>query len=353
MQGTLDSNFLLFDLEIEKTTRRLCKETKERRKTQLEAVENPHNEGHGVILRILKLGLSWTIPFQEFMGVVQLNGVSEDAIWLRLFPFSVKDKAKHWLDSLATSCISTWADLVQKFLTRYVSPSKSAKLRIEITSFHRQEGEPLSDAWEHYNEILRQCPHYSFEFWIQVQSFYNGLLPHARSMVDATAGGALNFKTSEQAWDLLEMMANNEYQRQGERVVVKKGIMEVNTLNALLAQNKIMTQQLVNLSKKVKTLNISAYVKAITTRSGKVRKESNDEESREKPCGNLSSNEDASNESNEKQSLHGREPGQESSSKGKKKVEVEEKSFGPLPFIKVPFPQRLRKQQDESNLENS
>ncbi|KAI4346011.1 hypothetical protein L6164_013094 [Bauhinia variegata] len=196
--------------------------------------------------------------FLQICDTVKLNGVSEEAIWLRLFPFSVKDKARHWLDSLARRSISTWVDLVQKFLTRYSPPSKLAKLRTEITSFHQQKGESLSDAWERYNEILRRCPHHSFEFWIQVQSFYNGLLPHARSMVDTAASGALNFKTPEQAWDLLEMMANNDYQRQGERAVVKKGIMEVDTLNALLAQNKIMTQQLANLSKKVEGLNICA-----------------------------------------------------------------------------------------------
>ncbi|KAI4297637.1 hypothetical protein L6164_037519 [Bauhinia variegata] len=102
----------------------------------------------------------------------KLNGVSEDVIQLRLFPLFVKDKARDWLDSLAKGSISTWADLNENL---------------------------LSDAWEHYNEILRQCPYHSFEFWIQVQSFYNGLLSHARSMVYATAGGGLNYKTPEQA----------------------------------------------------------------------------------------------------------------------------------------------------------
>ncbi|KAI4332189.1 hypothetical protein L6164_017119 [Bauhinia variegata] len=204
MRGTLDSNFLLFDPKIEKTSRRLHKETKERRKAQLEAMENPHSEGH--------------------------RGNPNNPQVRTLMDYSIP---------------------------RVDGCSTISKLRTEITTFHQQEGESLSDAWECYNEILRRCPHHSFEFWIQVQSFYNGLLPHARSMVYAATVGDLNFKTPEQAWNLLEMMANNDYQRQGERVVAKKGIMEVDTLNALLAQNKIMTQQLANLSKKVESLNIS------------------------------------------------------------------------------------------------
>ncbi|KAI4297463.1 hypothetical protein L6164_037352 [Bauhinia variegata] len=459
-------------------------------------MENPHNEGHrgNPNKPQVRFLMDYSIPRVNGCGTsitrppVQANTFELKLALLQLVQqnqfgdHDSEDPNAHITNFLqiCDTVKLNGPDLVQKFFTRYFPPSKSATLRTEITSFHQQEGESLSDAWERYNEILRRCPHHSFEFWIQVQSFYNGLLPHARSMVDAAAGGALNFKTPEQAWDLLEMMANNDYQRQGERVVVKKGIMEVDTLNALLAQNKIMTQQLANLSKKVEGLNISAvslpsiscdfcggnhssgecprnmfgqssqeqlnylgnpprpqndpfsntynlgwrnhpniswgnkgnqgapqrppfsyqapqqlfspnvhsqpqsseknsfigecsgkvinerpqgslpsdtipnpkeHVKAITTRSGKViqplpRKEIN-EESREKPCENFSSNEDASNESNNKQFLHGRESRQKSSFKGKKKVEIEEKPFTPSPLIKVPFPQRLKKQQDE------
>ncbi|KAI4347782.1 hypothetical protein L6164_008564 [Bauhinia variegata] len=43
-----------------------------------------------------------------------------------------------------------------------------------------------------------------------------------------------------------------------DRVVVKKDIIEVDILDTLLAQNKIMTQQLANLSKRVESLNTSA-----------------------------------------------------------------------------------------------
>ena len=40
------------------------------------------------------------------------NGVSDDAIRLRLFPFSLRDKAKGWLNSLPTGSITTWDVMV-------------------------------------------------------------------------------------------------------------------------------------------------------------------------------------------------------------------------------------------------
>ena len=40
--------------------------------------------------------------FLEICDTFKMNGVSSDAIKLRLFPFSLRDKAKQWLYSLAS-----------------------------------------------------------------------------------------------------------------------------------------------------------------------------------------------------------------------------------------------------------
>jgi len=48
-------------------------------------------------------------PLSIFRGgdMLKLNGVSSDAIYLRLFPFSLRDKVRAWLHSLPTGCIIT------------------------------------------------------------------------------------------------------------------------------------------------------------------------------------------------------------------------------------------------------
>lgn len=65
--------------------------------------------------------------FLKIWDTFKYNGVSEDVIWLRLFPFSLRDKAKHWLNSLHVGSIATWDDMISSFLAKYLSPSKMAK----------------------------------------------------------------------------------------------------------------------------------------------------------------------------------------------------------------------------------
>ncbi|KAG8657494.1 hypothetical protein MANES_03G073016v8, partial [Manihot esculenta] len=44
----------------------------------------------------------------EISDMVKLNGVSKGAIRLRLFPFSLRDRAREWLNALPPRSITTW-----------------------------------------------------------------------------------------------------------------------------------------------------------------------------------------------------------------------------------------------------
>ena len=99
----------------------------------------------------------------------------------------------------------------QKFLAKFFPPTKTAKLRNDITSFVQFDNESLYEVWEHYKELMRRCPHHAIPKQLLVQTFYNGLIGHLRTIVDAAAGGALMGKSSNEAFDLLEEMAANNY----------------------------------------------------------------------------------------------------------------------------------------------
>jgi len=99
--------------------------------------------------------------------------------------------------------------MVTKFVTKYFTPSKSARMRNEITTFVQQETKSLYKAWERYKELLRKCPHHSLPDWLQVQIFYNGLAPSFKANLDAASGGSFNLKTHEEALETLELMASN------------------------------------------------------------------------------------------------------------------------------------------------
>ena len=96
--------------------------------------------------------------FLEVCDMLKINGVTDDAIKLRAFPFSLKGKAKQWLQSLPRASITTWEEMVETFLARYFPPGKSAKLRNEISSFMQSELESLFEAWERFKDLLRKCP---------------------------------------------------------------------------------------------------------------------------------------------------------------------------------------------------
>ncbi|XP_048140761.1 uncharacterized protein LOC125316465 [Rhodamnia argentea] len=173
--------------------------------------------------------------FLEICDTIKYNGVTDDAIRLRLFPFSLRDKAKSWLTSLPAGSITTWDDLAQKFLSKYFPPAKSAKMRNDISTFVRMDGESLYEAWERFKELLRRCPHHGLPVWMQVHTFYNGVMPNLRSTIDAAAGGTLNNKSPKEAFDLLEEMVSNSYQWPIERLSTRKpnGIYEVGVSNAI------------------------------------------------------------------------------------------------------------------------
>ncbi|KAF7821995.1 uncharacterized protein G2W53_027450 [Senna tora] len=128
------------------------------------------------------------LNFLEFCDTFKHNGVSDDAIRLRLFPFSLRDKAKFWLQSLPEGSITTWEELAQQFLTKYFPPGKTAKMRNDITSFVLLNIESLYEAWERFKDLLRKCPHHGLPKWLQVQTFYNGLSSEIKTSIDAAAG---------------------------------------------------------------------------------------------------------------------------------------------------------------------
>ncbi|XP_052291700.1 uncharacterized protein LOC127900585 [Citrus sinensis] len=185
--------------------------------------------------------------FFEVSDAFTIVGASQEALRLRLFPFSLRDRARAWLNSLPPNSITTWNDLADKFLLKYFPPTKNAKLRNEIASFHQLEDESLYDAWERFKELLRKCPHHGILCCIQLETFYNGLNQSTRLMVDASANGALLYKSYNDAYEILERIANNNYQWPSTKQAAA-GVHNVNALTALSAQVTSLTKMHPNFS---------------------------------------------------------------------------------------------------------
>ncbi|KAI3795158.1 hypothetical protein L1987_37807 [Smallanthus sonchifolius] len=141
----------------------------------------------------------------------KIRDATDDAIRLRLFPFSLWDRARAWLLSLPPRSISTWDQMAAKFLEKYFPPEKTSKLRARILSFQPDDGETIYEAWERFKELMRKVPHHGLLKWQQCETFYNGLEMTGKQLIDAYAGGDIGTKTPQEAYDLLEKVAANSY----------------------------------------------------------------------------------------------------------------------------------------------
>lgn len=86
--------------------------------------------------------------------------------------------------------------------------------------------------------------------WSLIGVFYDGLSEISKISLDSSAGGSLHLKKMPaETRELIEMVVNNQFMYTSERNPVnhgasqKKEVHEVETLNTILAQNKILTQQ--------------------------------------------------------------------------------------------------------------
>ncbi|CAM8902629.1 unnamed protein product [Rhodiola kirilowii] len=147
--------------------------------------------------------------FVQMCNTVKTNGVPPKSYYLRLFPFSLSDKASRWLDSHAEGTFTTWNRLAEAFLQQYFPPSKTAHFRNKIISFHSIDGETLYDSWERYKELTRMCPHHNLEQWQIIVTFYQGIDQGMRTLINRAAGGGLNQVPLEDTYEIIKRAAQD------------------------------------------------------------------------------------------------------------------------------------------------
>ncbi|XP_063948115.1 uncharacterized protein LOC135152207 [Daucus carota subsp. sativus] len=86
--------------------------------------------------------------------------------------------------------------------------------------------------------------------WMVINCFYNGLGPQSRPMLDASSDGALWAMSYDEAYELIEMMAANEYQNPTQRLPQGKvaGILDVDATSVIAAQLKALTMKVDSLA---------------------------------------------------------------------------------------------------------
>ena len=147
--------------------------------------------------------------FEEVCNTCTDQNCGMNIIRLKFFPFSLKDKAKIWLQNLRPGSIRTWDNLQEQFLKKFFPPHRTNSFKRKITTFTQESGETLYQCWERFKEMLNICPHHGFETWRLVSYFYEGLTPQSRQVVEMMCNGEFRDKSPEDALDYLEHIAEN------------------------------------------------------------------------------------------------------------------------------------------------
>lgn len=128
--------------------------------------------------------------------------------------------------------------------------------KTSISMFSQGGNESLNELWKRLNSLIRKCPSHGFNDHAQIHIFQNVLLPASKLLLNATAGGSLMSKSNEKAIEIIEKMARNDHQVQHNRgnSQRKPGIIELGTNYAILAQNKLLSQQVGELTKQMSRL---------------------------------------------------------------------------------------------------
>nr|GEU88440.1 reverse transcriptase domain-containing protein [Tanacetum cinerariifolium] len=127
----------------------------------------------------------------KFLHVTQsikVNGVTDDALRLYLFPHSLTHHATAWFDRLPMNSINTFEQMDKIFLEKYFPPSMVTKLRNEITNFRQRPDESLFKAWKRYKLSIDRCPNHNMLPVTQIDTFYNGLTLRHRDTINVVVG---------------------------------------------------------------------------------------------------------------------------------------------------------------------
>nr|GEW91049.1 hypothetical protein [Tanacetum cinerariifolium] len=119
--------------------------------------------------------------------------------------FELKHRAaRRWLKKEPPRSITTWDDLVSKFINEFFPPPRTTNLRNEILNFQQKFDESFHEAWEIYKDLLHACPHHGFTKLHQLDTFYNAINPADQNSLNVAVGGNLLEKSPQDALTIIE-----------------------------------------------------------------------------------------------------------------------------------------------------
>ena len=149
--------------------------------------------------------------FMRMENTVKLNGVRPYVIKFQLFPFSLRDVAATWFDSLLVGSVNTWEELVEAFMSIFFPPTLTAERRGEIIVFKQGEDESLYTAWERFKRLLKRCHMHVIDLTTHMDIFYHAMNYTSRGIIHASCYGGFKRISAEEARQVIEDLDKCNY----------------------------------------------------------------------------------------------------------------------------------------------
>ncbi|CAA6672282.1 unnamed protein product [Spirodela intermedia] len=167
-----------------------------------------------------------TQPYKPMSAceLIHIPNIPQDALRLRLFSYSLHDKARDWLTSLPHE-ITTWLE--------------THAMRKIILQFTQKSGEAFHKSWERFKELQRKYTHHEIAKWQLNRVFYDGISEQHKNTIDAACGGTFMSRDEDEIYKLYENLSENLAERESFALYDrnnsenKKGIFEVRNHDAL------------------------------------------------------------------------------------------------------------------------
>src|SRR3954467_4904376 len=171
--------------------------------------------------------------FVELCDMQKYKEVDGDIVKLKLLPFSLRGRAKEWLQSLPKNSIDSWSKRKDAFIRKYDPPAKIIQLRSNKMNFRQLDNEHVPQAWERMKSLVKNCPTHGLTTWMVIQTFYAGLNFTSRNLLDSAAGGTVMSTTLGDATKLLDEMMTNYSQWHTERAPTGRKVNSVKEISSL------------------------------------------------------------------------------------------------------------------------
>ena len=127
-------------------------------------------------------------------NTIKLNGVRLKVIRLQLFPFSLRDVAVTWFESLLVGSVTNWEELVEAYMSRFFPPTLTFEIRGEIIVFKQGEDESFYNASESYKRLLKRCPMHGIDLTTQMDISCHSMNYALKGIIDAACHEAFKIK---------------------------------------------------------------------------------------------------------------------------------------------------------------